>query len=128
MIEKFQHYLDDRLARKVEVDREEAKSLMNKAVLRLDYIKKQEINEDTSSFIFEDIYETLREASQSLMSLKGYWLAGFQDFLTKSGYSLCVRRFREKFLRFWVGEISGSEVAYVNAFSGMSQHMRLFLT
>ncbi len=72
MIEKFQYYLDERLARKVEVDREEAKSLMNKAVLRLDYIKKQEINEDTSSFIFEDIYETLREASQSLMSLKGY--------------------------------------------------------
>jgi uncharacterized protein (UPF0332 family) len=45
---------------------------MNKAVQRLDYIKKQEISEFTSSFIFEDIYETLREASQSLMSLKGY--------------------------------------------------------
>ncbi len=72
MIEKFKYYLDAHLAKKVEVDSEEAKSLMNKAVLRLDYIKKQEINEDTSSFIFEDIYETLREASQSLMSLKGY--------------------------------------------------------
>lgn len=72
MIEKFQHYLDERLARKVKVDKEEAKSLIHKAVLRLDYIKKQEINGDTSSFIFEDIYETLREAAQSLMSLKGY--------------------------------------------------------
>jgi len=38
----------------------------------LDYIKKQEINGETSPFIFEDIYETLREAAQSLMSLKGY--------------------------------------------------------
>ena len=72
MIQKFQYYLDEHLARKVAVDLEEAKSLMNKATLRLDYIKKQEINEDTSSFIFEDIYETLREAAQSLMSLKGY--------------------------------------------------------
>ncbi|HEX9863271.1 MAG TPA: hypothetical protein VGB11_08350 [Candidatus Bathyarchaeia archaeon] len=72
MIEKFHYYLDEHLARKVKVDREEAKSLMTKAVLRLSYIKKQEINEDTSSFIFEDIYETLREAAQSLMSLKGY--------------------------------------------------------
>ena len=72
MIEKFQYYLDENLARKEKVDKEEAKSLMNKAVQRLDYIKKQEISEFTSSFIFEDIYETLREASQSLMSLKGY--------------------------------------------------------
>ena len=72
MIQKFQYYIDEHLARKVAVDCGEAKSLMNKATLRLDYIKKQEINEDTSSFIFEDIYETLREAAQSLMSLKGY--------------------------------------------------------
>ena len=72
MIEKFQHYLNEGLTRKVGVDREEAKSLMNRATLRLDYVKKQEINEDTSPFIFEDIYETLREAAQSLMPLKGY--------------------------------------------------------
>jgi uncharacterized protein (UPF0332 family) len=72
MIETFQHYLNEGSARKVKVDREEAKSLMKRASLRLDYVKKQEINEDTSPFIFEDIYETLREAAQSLMSLKGY--------------------------------------------------------
>jgi uncharacterized protein (UPF0332 family) len=72
MIEKFQYYLNEGLTRKVRVDREEAKSLMNKAVQRLDYVKSQEINEDTAPFIFEDIYETLREAAQSLMSLKGY--------------------------------------------------------
>jgi len=46
--------------------------LMNRAIQRLEYVKKQEINEDTAPFIFEDIYETLREASQSLMSWKGY--------------------------------------------------------
>jgi len=72
MIERFQYYLDERLARKVKVDKEDAESLMNRATLRLDYIKNQKINEGTSPFIFEDIYETLREAAQSLMSLKGY--------------------------------------------------------
>ncbi|MGD0995594.1 MAG: hypothetical protein ABR909_08740 [Candidatus Bathyarchaeia archaeon] len=72
MIERFQYYLDAKLVRKEKVDKEEAKSLMKKAVYRLNYVKKQEINEDTASFIFEDVYESLREASQSLMSLKGY--------------------------------------------------------
>lgn len=72
MIERFEHYLNVNLVRKQKADKEEAKSLMKKAVHRLNYIKKQEIKEDTASSIFEDIYESLREASQSLMSLKGY--------------------------------------------------------
>jgi uncharacterized protein (UPF0332 family) len=72
MIEHFQYYLDANLAKKQKPDKEEAKSLMKKAVHRLDYVKKQKINQDTASFIFEDIYEALREASQSLMSMKGY--------------------------------------------------------
>jgi len=72
MIERLQYYLDEGLVRKISVDKEEAKSLMNRAIQRVGYIKGQEINEDTSPFIFEDIYEAIREASQSLMSLKGY--------------------------------------------------------
>ena len=72
MIERFQYYLKERFAKKVEVDREEAKSLLKKTLLRFEYIKKQEINGETSPFIFEDICETMREAAQSLMSLKGY--------------------------------------------------------
>jgi coenzyme F420-reducing hydrogenase alpha subunit len=44
MIEKFQYYLDERLARKTQVDKEEAKSLMRKAVQRLEYIKKPHYN------------------------------------------------------------------------------------
>jgi hypothetical protein len=72
MIEKFRYYIKENLAKKVRLNKEEAKSLMHKAAQRLEYIKKQEISESASSFIFEDIYEALREASQSLMSLKGY--------------------------------------------------------
>jgi len=36
------------------------------------YIQSQEIDIDNSIFIFEDIYESMREAIQALMSLKGY--------------------------------------------------------
>jgi hypothetical protein len=72
MIERFQYYLDENLVRKVSVEKEEARSLMKRAVQRVGYIKGQKINEDTSPFIFEDIYKALREASQSLMSLTGY--------------------------------------------------------
>jgi hypothetical protein len=41
MIERFQYYLDKGLARKVTIDREEAKSLMKKAVHRLEYVKRR---------------------------------------------------------------------------------------
>ncbi len=73
MIMEFQYYLDNNLARKATPDRGEAEALMNKANGRLNFsIKIREINENTASYIFEDIYECLREAAQSLMSLKGY--------------------------------------------------------
>ena len=55
MIEKFQYYLDKGLARKVSVDLEEAKSLMNKAALRVEYVKRQ------SSSIF-NVVERLQTA------------------------------------------------------------------
>jgi uncharacterized protein (UPF0332 family) len=72
MIMNFQHYIDEGLVRKVSVDREEAKALMKRAIHRVDYVKGQKVDEYSSPFIFEDIYEALREAAQSLMSLKGY--------------------------------------------------------
>lgn len=73
MILEFQYYLDNNLARRATPDRGEAEALMSKAEGRLKFfIKIKEINENTASYIFEDIYEGLREASQALMSLKGY--------------------------------------------------------
>lgn len=72
MIEKFQFYLDENLVKKESADIEEAKSLIEKAFQRMDFIKTQHLNEKTSTFVFEDIYECLREAAQSLMSLEGY--------------------------------------------------------
>lgn len=73
MILEFQHYLDNNLVVKGSPDKGEAKSLLNKSEGRLKFsIEIREINEDTASYIFEDIYECLREAAQSLMALKGY--------------------------------------------------------
>jgi len=72
MIREFQYYLDNNMARKESPDRGEAESLMRKAEGRLEFsIKAREINENTATYIFEDIYECMREAAQSLMSLKG---------------------------------------------------------
>lgn len=72
MIEKFDYYVSKNLVKRKSVDREEAKSLIEKAAKRLEYLKQQEINENNTTFIFEDIYEAVREAIQALMSLKGY--------------------------------------------------------
>ena len=73
MIFEFNYYLDKNLARKASPDKGEAESLMNKAEGRLRYaIKIREITGRTAPYIFEDIYECLQEAAQSLMSLKGY--------------------------------------------------------
>lgn len=49
-----------------------AKSLLNKANIRLKRIIRDKISDEESSIIFEDIYESLREAFQAFMQLKGY--------------------------------------------------------
>lgn len=72
MIERFQYYLGQNMVKSGSPDKEEAKSLMEKASKRLIYIKAQRINDSTAQFIFEDIYESIREAAQSLMAIKGY--------------------------------------------------------
>lgn len=73
MVMEFQYYLDNSLAKTASPDKGEAEVLMSKSGGRLNFsINIREINENTASYIFEDIYECLREAAQSLMSLKGY--------------------------------------------------------
>ena len=90
MIERFQYYLDQNMVKGGSPDKEEAKSLMEKACKRLVYIKAQQISDSTAQFIFEDIYESVREGAQSLMAVKGYkpysheaiisFLTGFHSF------------------------------------------------
>ena len=60
------------MVKKQVVDIDYAESLIKKAENRLIYIKKQKIEHSSSSFVFEDVYECMREAIQSLMALKGF--------------------------------------------------------
>jgi uncharacterized protein (UPF0332 family) len=73
MIKEFEYYLRNEMAKKSSPDKAEAEALMSKAEGRLKFsIITRKIDENIAPFIFEDIYECLREASQSLMSIKGY--------------------------------------------------------
>jgi uncharacterized protein (UPF0332 family) len=73
MIKEFEYYLRNDMAKKSSPDKAEAEALMNKAEGRLKFsINTRKLDENTAPFIFEDVYECLREAAQSLMSLKGY--------------------------------------------------------
>ncbi len=68
----FSHYLKIGKVKVQTPNVEEARSLLDKSKLRLAYTKERQPNKKTASFVLEDAYEAMREASQSLMSLKGY--------------------------------------------------------
>lgn len=71
-IKDFDYYAENELAKKSSENPSEAKSLIKQSIDRLEFIETHEINEKNCSFLFESIYDSIREASQSLMSLKGY--------------------------------------------------------
>jgi len=72
MIRPFQFYIDEKLVVKTPVNVSMAKALLQKAEIRLNRVKSNKIEEAETSIVFEDIYECLREASQSLIELKGF--------------------------------------------------------
>ncbi len=72
MIKPFTHYLNEHLVRKSTPNPSMAKSLLQKAEIRLTRLSNEKIEEQNASIFFEEIYETIREASQSLMELNGY--------------------------------------------------------
>ena len=72
MIKPFEYYINENLVRKSIPNIGMAKSLLQKSEIRLKRVKNEKISDENSSIVFEDIYETLREASQSLMEIKGF--------------------------------------------------------
>ena len=72
MIKPFKYYLKENLVRKSIPNISMARSLIEKANLRLKRLTSLEIKEDESSFIFEEAYECIRESLQSLMEVSGY--------------------------------------------------------
>jgi len=72
MIKPFEYFIKENLVRKSSSNISMAKSLLQKADIRLKRIVISKIEESESSIVFEEVYECLREASQSLMEIKGY--------------------------------------------------------
>ncbi|MBD3312870.1 HEPN domain-containing protein [Candidatus Woesearchaeota archaeon] len=72
MIRSFEFYMKEKKAVKQQPDNEMAASLMKKAEDRLKYIESQTLSDDNSGFIFEDVYESLREAAQAVLCADGY--------------------------------------------------------
>ncbi len=72
MIQDFEYYIKNNLVRRTSVNIAQVKSLIDKAEIRLNRIKKENASENESSIVFEDIYESIREAAQSLMQLNGF--------------------------------------------------------
>ena len=50
----------------------ESKAMIMRASKRLEYVKSQSITEDNAPFLFEDIYEIMRECVHGLMAANGY--------------------------------------------------------
>ena len=72
MIKPFEYYINENLVRKSIPNISMAKSLLQKSEIRLKRVKNEKINDENSSIVFEDIYEVIRESSQSLMEIKGF--------------------------------------------------------
>ncbi len=65
-------YVESGLVRQGSKDAGEAKALVARASKRLEYVRSQSITEDNASFLFEDIYEVMRECVHGLMAANGY--------------------------------------------------------
>ena len=65
-------YIESGLVRQGSKDPGESKSMIARASKRLEYVRSQPITEDNASFLFEDIYEIMRECVHGLMAANGY--------------------------------------------------------
>lgn len=72
MIRPFEFYISSNLVNKTQGNISLARSLLHKAEIRLSRISKDDFKDEESSIIFEDIYELIREAAQSIMELNNY--------------------------------------------------------
>jgi hypothetical protein len=72
VIRPFSYYVRTNLVKKTGTNPAISRALLAKAEVRLKRIGKSDIEEQEASIVFEDIYEAVREALQSLMQRKGY--------------------------------------------------------
>lgn len=68
----FEYYLRENQVKKQPIDKNLAKSLVEQALRRLDYVNKIEINESNRDFVLEDYYEAMRTLADAVLALNGY--------------------------------------------------------
>ncbi len=68
----FKYYLDSDLARQCSKDPAASKAIFSRAMRRLEFVKAQKVDQDNASFVFEDIYEVIRECIQAVMVRDGF--------------------------------------------------------
>jgi len=71
-LKQLKFYIESGLVRQGSKDPGESKAMVGRATKRLEYVKSQTFTEENASFIFEDIYEIMRECVQGLMASNGY--------------------------------------------------------
>ncbi len=72
MILPFKTYLSDGKVERQSRNMEQAKSFLARADRRVLYVELQAINDENAEFVYEDIYEAIREGAQALMAKEGY--------------------------------------------------------
>lgn len=72
MISSFESYLELGKVKRKTPDYEEAKALFEQSKERMEYTRLKDINQKTAKFVLQDSYEAVREAAQSLMSIRGF--------------------------------------------------------
>lgn len=92
MINSFESYIKEGKIKKQTPNPDEANSLFEKSVSRLEYTKERIITDKNASFILEDAYESARESTQSLMALKGY-----KPYSHEATISFLVKFYKEEF-------------------------------
>lgn len=68
----FEYYLRENQVKKQSVDKNLAKSLVEQALRRLDYVSKVEIDESNRDFVLEDYYEVMGTLADAVLALNGY--------------------------------------------------------
>jgi len=68
--------------RKVEIDKERSKSIMKKALQRLERAKSTKITENNVSFVVEDYYEVIKELLVSYLLINGLKSKNHQCLIT----------------------------------------------
>ena len=71
-MKEFNIFLEQGVVKKITPNLNLIKSIYEDAIKRIEFYKKLELNEESSKFILENIYESLRELADAVLVKDGY--------------------------------------------------------